>query len=260
MSTTPICFAPQCDHPSPNGYLCTTCVGNLRRDLKAIPDLLADLEVTISKQDRLSEHSGRKTDDHPLPLKLGPMEAKRDLTLKLASWVLYLAARYRFTQRSDAAELAEFLLGRLDTIQREERAGDLADEIGYAVIQAQRAVDKPLQLQYAGPCDECGTDLYASPKAAEVKCQNCQHTYPIAERRAWLLGHVEEMLLTAAEMSRALPTLLQREVTSATVRGWAHRGKLTPYPPDPSDPRCPLYRVGDVVDLVHEMARGDKAC
>jgi hypothetical protein len=259
LPTRPICSAPACDHPSPNGYLCTVCMGNLRRDLRAVPGLLKDLAVTISKQDRLSDPSGRKGDEHPLPLKLGPMEARRDLTATLTAWVCHVAARVAPTEPVEfsPAMSAVYLLHYLDfgTIQRDEEAGDLADEIGYAVIQAQRATDKSLQLQYAGPCDECGTDLYGRPKTAEVKCENCQRTYPIAERRKWLLEHVEDMLLTAAEMSRALPNLLQQQLTSAMIRGWAHRGKLTQHPPDPRDPRCPLYRLGDVVDLVHEVTR-----
>jgi hypothetical protein len=239
--------------------LCTTCVVTLQRDLEAVPDLLQDLDITISKQDRLFDHSGRKTDDHPLPLKLGPMEAKRDLYQTLRTW-----ARHITNQRGEPAwwrsddttayHYAEFLLDCLRQIQRDEGAGDLADEIGYAVIQAQRAVDKPMQLQYVGPCDECGADLYAHPRADTVACRNCEcEPYNVQQRRKWLLDQVEGQMLTATEMSRALPGLLQKPLTAGTVRGWARHGKLTAYPPLPHRPRDPVYSVGDVLTILFEM-------
>lgn len=264
---TPICLAPQCDYPAHGGYLCSTCVATLRRDLRAVPDLIEDLEVTITKQDRLSDPSGRKSDEHPLPLKLGPMEAKRDLAATLHTWVVHVATRADLmplppplTTPNDPDRLAQLLDQNLDYIQSDERGGDLADEIGYAVIQAQRAVDKPLQLQYVGPCEECGGDLYAHPKATHVECRNCSHPpYNVAERRRWLLERAEDQLLTATELSRALPGLLQAPLTAATIRGWARWGKITPHPPLPHKPNDPVYRVGDVITHLNEVRRGDKA-
>jgi hypothetical protein len=124
---------------------------------------------------------------------------------------------------------------------------------------AGRTVDKPLQHVYAGPCDECGVDLYAHPKASSVSCRNCARDYDIDSRRKWMLTKAEDQLLTATEMSRALPGLLQQALTASMIRGLAHRGRLTQHPPHHTRPRDPLYRVGDVLELLNEISIRDAA-
>jgi hypothetical protein len=240
--------------------MCSICIATLHRDLEAVPVLLEDLEVTITRQDRLADPSDRKSAETPLPLKLGPMEARRDLAATLLTWAYHLAFDHGTVGPMSSEKAARYLAASLDAIQRDEQAGDLADEIGYAVIQAQRAVDKPQQLQYTGPCEECGADLYAHLRASHVACRNCPQTYPIEQRREWLLTQAEDRLLTAAEMSRALPGLLRKPLTASMIRGWAHRDRLTAYPPLPERPRDPVYRVGDVLDLIRELQQGDVAC
>lgn len=262
--TTPICSSPTCDRPPHDGHLCQSCINTLRRDLEAIPDLLADIMVTISRQDRLSDSDGRGSSEKPLPLRLGPMEAKRDLADTITAWSDHVAAR-RDTNLTGQTTLqrADWLTLYLGEVQDDPRAGDLADEIGYAVITAQRAVDKPLIHQYVGPCDLCGSDLYAHPRSKVVACRNqpCDAEYNVEDRRAWLLSKAEDQLMTATEISRALPNLLQRSLTSATIRGWARHGKITQHPPLPDRPRDPVYRIGDVLSILNAIQRGgQKAC
>lgn len=258
--SNPVCAAPQCDRPSHNGFICITCRDILRRDLDAVPVLCEDLQVTIAKQDRLGDTDGRSTDEHPLPLRLGPMEARRDLTATLWAWATHIAGRRNIpAPECEPMRLASFLRVFMGDIEDDEQAGDIADEIGYAVIMAQRTVDKPLQHVYAGPCDECGVDLYAHPRASDVSCRNCARDYDIDSRRKWMLKQAEDQLLTATEMSRALPGLLQQQLTAAMIRGLAHRGRLAAHPPHHSRPRDPLYRVGDVIELLNELSRQEVA-
>jgi hypothetical protein len=183
------------------------------------------------------------------------MEARRDLNTTLASWAMHIAGRLEGLSKDiiwTELRLANYLLDNLNTILTDPAAGVIADEIGYARHVAQRTIDKPTPRVYAGPCEDCGKDLYAHPSAAEVECKtpDCGAQYPIEARRRWLLGKAEDQLLTAAEMSRALPRLLGKPLTSAMLRGYAHRGRLTQHPPLPRRPREPLYRVGDVLDLI----------
>lgn len=261
-NTHAICAAPQCDNPNHDGWLCISCRDVLRRDLKAVPTLCDDLQVTIAKQDRLGEQNGPSTDEHPLPLRLAPMQARDDLTDTLATWAKHVAAPRNVTApHGPAPAIAAWLSMHLGDISDDPKAGDIADEIGYAVLVAQRAVDKPLQHKYAGPCDHCGADLYAHPKASEVTCRNepCNARYQVSARRDWLLEQAEGQLLTATEMSRALPALLRHTLTAAMIRGLAHRGRLAKHPPHPERPREPLYRCGDVIELCNEIQRHDLA-
>ena len=64
---TTVCNSPACSMIQHNGYLCRNCTDTLIRNLKAIPWLLEELEVTLARQDKLSESSDRSSDEQPLP-------------------------------------------------------------------------------------------------------------------------------------------------------------------------------------------------
>jgi hypothetical protein len=104
-----------------------------------------------------------------------------------------------------------------------------------------------------GPGVECDHDLYANPGRRYVTCRACGAEHDVDARRAVLLGAVADQLLTAVEASRALPGLLGRPVTAATVRGLAHRGRLAQRPGG-------LYRVGDLIDALTAQATRRAVC
>jgi hypothetical protein len=259
--TGTICSSPHCAFPQHNGYLCRNCTDTLKGDLSAIPWLLDDLEVTITRQDRLSDPSGRSGGEHPLPIRINAMEARRDLNGTLAAWAMHIAGRLDGLDRDTIwteLRLANYLLDHVGTILTDPAAGQIADEIGNARGLAQRTIDHPVQRVFAGPCEDCDKDLYAHPRAAEVACKtsDCGAIYPIEARRRWLLGKAEDQLLTAVELSRALPGLLRRPLTAAMIRGYAFRGRLTQHPPlKLKGP--PLYKCGDVLSLLNEIAEDE---
>lgn len=227
----------------------------MRQDLESIPVLLEDLTVTISRQDKIGDPSPGRMNERPLPLRLGPLEAKRDLEATLWAWARHVAKRVSVPP--PVARPDSFLLGFLPSAASDPSAGDLADEVGYAVITGRRAVDKPLQLIFVGPCDKCSCDLYAHPRSLTVACRQveCDAEYRVEERREWLLLMARDQLLSAAEISRALPGLMprQQKLTSSMVRGWAHHGRLAPKPPHPDKPREPRYRLGDVLIILDDI-------
>lgn len=264
-----VCNSPNCPNPPMNGFLCRNCGEQLRRDLSAVPWLVKDLHVTISRQDRIGDATGRCGGEKPLPLRLHAVEARRDLHATLAAWAQHLAGRFDGLARDTVwteVRLAVYLLAHLDTANTDPAAGQLADEIGYATHTAHRAIDKPAERLFVGPCDDCALDLYVHPSRAEVECANpdCARIYDITTRRAWLLGKAEDQLLTATALSRALPGLLQRPVTASFIRSLAYRGRLTQHPPLPDRPNDPTYRLGDLLDVLREMSeeetRGRPAC
>jgi hypothetical protein len=226
----------------------------LHRDLLAVADLAVDLDITISKQDRLADKERRPSSERPLPLKLGPMETRRDLTATLAFWAEHTSSRLGHELpalfRDNAVQLAGWL--HTFTLVDDPEVGEMCDEIGYAVIRARRAIDKPAEMLYAGPC-ECDNDLYAHPRAPEIECRECGAVYDVEGRRNWLLDAAEDQLLTATDMSRALPGLINQPLTSAMIRGWARHGRITQHPPLPRRPRDPTYRVGDILGVLLEM-------
>ena len=258
MST---CASPACSFPQHNGYLCRNCADTLTRDLKAIPWLLEELEVTLSRQDCLSESSDRGSDEQPLPLNLRAVEVRIDLNAVLAAWALHVAGRFDGLDSSviwTELRLAQYLLEHVRDMLTDPAAGQCADEISDIRRRVQRAIDKPVEQVFAGPCDDCGKDLYAHPSKAEVKCKNpeCEAIYPIEARRRWLLGKAEDQLLPATEMSRALSGLLGKPITGSMLRGLAFRGRITAHPPIKKNGPA-LYRVGEVRDVLLELLAGE---
>lgn len=258
--TSTLCSAPRCSFPALNGFLCRNCADTLKRDLSAIPWLLEDLEVTTTRQDRIADPDGRSGDERPLPIRLHAMEARRDLNVTLASWTMHIAGRLEGLTGGgwDELRLADYLLDHLGTILTDPAAGQIADEIGYARGVCVRAIDKPVPRVYVGPCEDCDKDLYAHPSAAEVECKtpDCGAVYPIEARRRWLLGKAEDHLLTAPEISRALPGLLGRAVDVDKLKGLLRRRRdsVTQHPPLKRN-GPPLYRVGDIIRMYHDIAQ-----
>lgn len=108
----------------------------------------------------------------------------------------------------------------------------------------------------------CGRDMYAEETDVDVVCPDCHQRYDVGVRRAWLLEEAHEILGTATEISQAL-TRLEQPCTPARIWQWKRRGRLTVrgYRPrggdvDASDDTQgdPLYRLGDVRDLLDQVA------
>jgi hypothetical protein len=102
--------------------------------------------------------------------------------------------------------------------------------------------------------------LYARLDAAHVVCRDVAHeealSWPVGERRAWLLKSAEDVLATTTEISRAL-TRYQQPVTPSAIRGYVGRKRLgargSRAVAGRKDP-VPLYRLGDVLDILAQQA------
>lgn len=115
-------------------------------------------------------------------------------------------------------------------------------------------IDRPPEEVFAGPCGECGQDLYAAVGAPLVRCPQCGQVYDTEQRRSWLLELVHDQLATGPEISQAL-TSLALPVTPERIRQWKARNRLLPRGKNQTG--RPLYRVGDVAELLMgEAAKG----
>lgn len=144
------------------------------------------------------------------------------------------------------AALAAHLQVNLDAIRNSDRASTALDTLDRAVKRARRAIDRPADLVYGGPCDQCSSDMYTHGNAPRFVCPTCGTVYGFEERRAWLLSATADSLLTATEASRALAGLIGRDLSPNTIRTWARAGRLTAHGQHGDRP---LYRVGDLVTL-----------
>lgn len=174
-------------------------------------------------------------------------------------------ARWRRTAAAvteNPAPAAAYLLERLDTIRQQPEASQLHAAVVDVLERVTRVIDRPGELVAAGACGNelpdgalCPRALYADPAEDHVTCPACEFRWKVAERRAWLLTSAQDSLGTAATISAAL-TRLDQPVTVDRIYQWKRRGRLAQHGTDATG--APLYRLGDVVDLLVEAARAEQ--
>lgn len=272
-----------CARPVADGAaLCTTCATGLGDALREVPDLLDDLLVTLSRQDRMG--AGGKAgspDEQPAP-RLDASRTLDALVNEVTTWARELAERHHLeipmpvrlgqdARLHSAAVAADWLADHVGLVRSHPAALEAHDGITGAIAAARRRVDRPVPLAYRGPCGNCGAPLYATPGAAHVTCSECRETYDDDVVRAWLLEEAADQLVTTAELSAALTGLSGETVKVGTIRSWRSRGKIAPHAwvhlgqmvtrphltDDGRDQRCcrALYRVGDATGLLGSPER-----
>lgn len=152
-----------------------------------------------------------------------------------------------------------FVADQLPWLAHRPEAEAAFDELDQLLPLLLAVIDTPAPTTYVGPCDVCRRDMYAKVGAPEVKCAPCDLVYDVGPRREWLLELVVDQLATATEVSRALASW-GTAVTPDRIRMWAmrERGKESPrLITRGQDLRGrPLYRVGDVLDVLNTPTSG----
>lgn len=249
---TETCRVARCDRPVGDAFMCQTCADSLRRDLAAVPSLAVELETTRARQVRFGDPVGaRLAGAQGLPYDPRATEAIYVLRSALVGWVRMIAEESGTKELplDTLAGLANWLRLKTEWLRHHEAGCEAVDEIGAAVQFASRIVDRPAERWYAGPCDNCQTDLYARSGVLIVTCE-CGDSYDVTERREWLLDSVADVLATATEISRAL-TSLDTPITAERIRQWRQRGQILPHATTTDG--HPLYRIGDVLVLKATM-------
>ena len=239
---------PACGAETPDGMLCSGCTGRFRSALLAVARLWPDLEVTLSRQARTGTE-GKRTDPSPLPVDVEALKAYSYVRNQLATLAALTGCGV-----SDPRMRALWLAGNADRCRTLETAADELGEVEYCRTLIRRVVDLPPELLYCGSCQVCGGYLYAKPGAENVTCRRCVKAgidtpaVPVEARRGEMRAAAEDLLVTMDELLTAVPALYGVQVRRNTVSVWVHRGRLLPRGSDPQ-----LFRIGDVVDLVHGM-------
>lgn len=310
--TAPLCAVPRCHRPVEH-IVCWGCLDGLRRDLRDLPELLADLEVTLTRQDVSGGEAipeppeEARTKDGPpaaasvLPFRPMASDVGRYLHATLDHWTAHLLAALGITEadafggpahpipaqrtvgelaarrwvaRAPSArtlELAAWIERHPHTIATDPEAGALVENVRWAVEDARRVVF-PRQLVFVGPC-ECGAGLFAPAGADSVRCRECDRGWKVDEVTRWYREQAEGVLLSAEDMSRALPRLAAditiKPLTSSQIRGFGRRGRLAEYRPDPRTwsvgedgrpvPPPPRYKVADVIALMRVLLEEEQA-
>lgn len=193
---TPTAQCGVCTAPTADGiYLCKTHLEQLAGELRRVPDLADELDVTITRRDKLSPHADRKsTAESPLAWNEHAAQAAWELNATVNAWSLD-ASRIDEDDRdplarihhSETAELARWLRGNLSALKRHEEAGQAHDELSNAIHRAHRAVDYPNTRSRfeVGPCPQdingepCDGKVWAfiassDDKVSFMRCVDCE--------------------------------------------------------------------------------------
>lgn len=281
---------PRCTRPIPDaGTVCTTCTAAAHTTLRQIPALLLELERTTLRGDRITrtgttpppplpgDEDTRTTslpwDEHAARTAATLERTCQRIALRLLrhthggpcthptchtghrprcpAWApTRLITRYPWTyidHHLPELRMTPLAVWALDDLDRHARAG-------------WAAIDRPEDRYYAGPCGSttldtdgtttlpCPVVLWSELDQPTITCPRCHARWDVSARRSWLLTAARDVTAPAAHIASALTLMTRRHVAPSTIRSWAHRGQLH-RTDDPPGPR-PLYRVGDVLDLL----------
>jgi hypothetical protein len=132
----------------------------LVRELRDIPGLLLELDVTITRADRITTgHGVGRSAERPLAWNERAAARREDLVATLAAWapdVARLSGDEPPRLGAGVAACAEWLADRGATLRLLDQARQLYDEILDATRGVRRVIDHPDDATrfYAGPCPE----------------------------------------------------------------------------------------------------------
>jgi hypothetical protein len=271
-----------CGRPvADTGYLChsenTNCTALMSGHLEHLAKNARELEVTITRRDKLGEGTGR-SHETPLPFNEAAAETAReihcdvrsianiidrtrgladDLDTMRRSWRA-AAARDLF---AETAAAARYIQHHLRWVRAQ---GFLVNDEPFALVACKRvqdaaralarAIDSHPTLTDLGPCgnEGCEGRLLAGHGDRYAKCrEGCGWVANVAETTGLLLEYARDLLLTADEISTLLSKWsTRRRIPAGTIRSWATRGLL---PRKGKDGRAFLYNLGDAIDLADHL-------
>ncbi len=183
-------------------FITSADMRTLRDHLREIPDLVEDLAITLTRQDRSSSGLAGISDgadEQPLPINLEASEVADDLRSTVIGWVNH-TCEYRgivYPGGTSTPALAVWLADHVTSLAMTEGCEEALDEITYAMHRARRACD-PIREQ---PQRTAAQILHAHMKAPTLR-------------------------VTPMQAESLMPALGRPELKAATIRQWRKRGKV----------------------------------
>lgn len=239
-----------------DGWTCQRCADKLSVALGDVPALWEQLDVVLTRQARYSDPEGRGG-EKAVPFNIKASELGSALRGLLSTWCRLIAEeRGKDLPEDHPAAVARWLLNQVTWLRHHRAGGEAVDEITTAVNEVRRIVDRPAERIYAGPCADCGGDMYGKPDAASVECRPCGLEYDVAGRVAWMKSQVYGRLVTAKE-GVVLLSRFGLPVQQKTIDKWFERKRLGVHGHDPAGKR--LYLFDDLVTLAAANAPAERA-
>jgi hypothetical protein len=229
--------------------LCGAHADSFKEILGDIPDRLATMPVTISKQSVTGGQGGKPTndDDRPLPVNLGAAEATQNLRAELVNLinrVIHCLGEQPHDRTIPGVTMWAIKL--MPRIVQHPESVDWYQGIYKAYERTTKAIDAPPERVRAGTC--CGITIYASEDRTTVTCKQCRTVHDVAEMQAAELNRIRSYAGTASEVLRAL-SHAEVKIRLTRLTKWADRGQIS----YTTDDRGRVFIVGDVLDTLAKM-------
>lgn len=187
-----------CGEPAGDGFLGKRCAQRLERALGDLPALIADLDITLTRQSVTGAHSDAgkppKKDAQPLSLNLAAADVAHDLRHTLVSAIRHLTeARGIMDGPADnTTSMARWLLRYHAAIPLDPAGPDIADAVHAITARIWQVVDLPTTRGRfkVGDCVEANEDGVPCPgeiwvhipaedlgQRATVECKVCRKVY-----------------------------------------------------------------------------------
>ena len=230
--------------------LCEAHAASFGEILADIPDRLATMAVTITKQSVTGGQTGKpqNDDDRPLPVNLGASDANHALRAELVSFIARVIHCLGTTPKDRSLRgVTAWAVQLMPRIAAHPESVAWYTGIERAYSRTTKAIDTPPERVRAGTC--CGTTLYTVEGRENVTCKQCGTTHDITELRTSELEKIMGYEANAAMIIKALD-YAGTKIKFKTLTSWADRGHVT-YTDTP-DGR--VFRVSDVLKTHAQMS------
>ncbi|WP_072689305.1 hypothetical protein [Rhodococcus marinonascens] len=198
--------------------------------LQEIPELVEDLAITITRQDRIVAKGGPKlsrgSDEQPLVFNVNASEVADDLHGTLVGWVRHVCESRAMAYEGHVStlSLARWLDRHVISLAMTEGSEEALDEISYAMRRARRAMDLPRPSKVLFTlCVQCGSRVEADAESESATCQTCGRYSTITEVREVLDENMDGMILSAKEVAAMIAIRYGVSVKPKTVYDMAYR-------------------------------------
>jgi hypothetical protein len=240
-----------CGRPVGDGYTCQRCADRLSVALGDIPALWEQLDIVLTRQARYSDPEGRGG-EQAVPFNIKASELGTALRGLLNTWCRLIAEeRGKDLPEDHPAVVARWLLNQVTWLRHHRAGSEAVEELTDAVNAVRRVVDRPAERIYAGPCADCGGDLYGKPGAVSVDCRPCGLNYDVAEMVAWMQNEARGRLVTAKE-GAVLLSRFGLTTTRNRIDLWHHRNLITATGHDLDGKQ--LFLIDDLMERASKLA------
>lgn len=231
----------ECGAPATTGNYCTGDLAKLQARLHHTPDVIKDLDVTITGQDA----QGGQGDGGGTPDAFNERASDARDALSMALREAAYAADPKGQGKTPAAHAA-MALGGLANLARNSRAHAIDEALRNALKEADHVRDRVEEKVSYGPCT-CGVEIVAPRSKDTAWCRGCHEEYDLRAVRAWkyvnALERVESYRGRIADVANVLKNA-GHQVRTGTLYEWKRRGKLIP---DDDG----LFSTKKVLELLH---------